>query len=31
VINKNVSKTAQGVKILFTGVVQKQNVIKMVE
>ena len=30
-INKNVSKTAQGVKILFTGVVEKQNVIKMVE
>ena len=30
-INKNVSKTTQGVKILFTGVVEKQNVIKMVE
>jgi hypothetical protein len=30
-MNKNVSKTSQGVKILFTGVVEKQNVVKMVE
>ena len=30
-MDKSVSKTTQGVKILFTGVVQKQNVIKMVE
>jgi len=30
-MNKNVSKTGQGVKILFTGVVEKQNVVKMVD
>ncbi len=30
-IAKNVSKTGTGVKIAFTGVVQKQNIIKMVE
>ncbi|NEW61086.1 hypothetical protein GSY74_07300 [Sulfurovum sp. bin170] len=30
-MNKNVTKTNDGVKISFTGVVQKQNIIKMVE
>ena len=30
-MNKNVSQTSQGVKISFTGIVQKKNVIKMVE
>jgi arsenate reductase len=29
--DKNVSKTGTGVKIAFTGVVQKQNIVKMVE
>lgn len=30
-MNKNVSKTNSGVKINFTGVVAKQNIVKMVE
>jgi hypothetical protein len=30
-MNKNVLKTNQGVKISFTGAVQKQNIVKMVE
>ena len=30
-MNKNVFKTTQGVKINFTGVVQKQQIVKMVE
>ena len=30
-MNKNVFKTGQGVKIAFTGSVEKQNIIKMVE
>ena len=30
-INKNVFKTGEGVKISFTGEVQKQNILKMVE
>jgi hypothetical protein len=30
-MNKNVSQTNKGIKILFSGVVQKQNIIKMVE
>lgn len=30
-MNKNVFKTNEGVKIAFTGVVQKQQIIKMVE
>jgi len=30
-MNKNVFKTGEGVKISFTGEVQKQNIIKMVE
>jgi hypothetical protein len=30
-MNKNVLKTGQGVKISFTGAVQKQNIVKMVE
>ena len=30
-MNKNVFKTNQGVKIAFTGEVQKQNIVKMVE
>lgn len=30
-MNKNVSLTDKGVKINFTGVVQKQNIVKMVE
>jgi len=30
-MNKNVFKTNQGVKISFTGEVQKQNILKMVE
>jgi len=30
-MNKNVFKTDQGVKISFTGVVEKQNIVKMVE
>jgi len=30
-MNKNVLKTNQGVKISFTGVVEKQNIITMVE
>ena len=30
-MNKNVFKTDDGVKINFTGVVQKQQIIKMVE
>jgi hypothetical protein len=28
---KNVFKTGQGVKIAFTGAVEKQNIVKMVE
>lgn len=30
-MNKNVFKTGEGVKIAFTGEVQKQNIVKMVE
>ena len=30
-MNKNVFKTAEGVKISFTGAVEKQNILKMVE
>jgi len=30
-MNKNVFKTGDGVKISFTGTVEKQNIIKMVE
>ena len=30
-MNKNVSKTGEGVKIAFTGEVEKQNIVKMVE
>ncbi len=30
-MNKNVFKTDEGVKISFTGEVQKQNIVKMVE
>ena len=30
-MNKNVFKTNEGVKIAFTGVVQKEQIIKMVE
>ena len=30
-MNKNVLKTNQGVKISFTGAVEKQNIITMVE
>ncbi len=30
-MNKNVLKTSQGVKIAFTGAVEKQNIVKMVE
>ena len=30
-MNKNVFKTNQGVKIAFTGTVEKQNIITMVE
>jgi len=30
-IHKNVLKTGEGVKISFTGEVQKQNILKMVE
>ena len=30
-MNKNVFKTGDGVKISFTGEVQKQNILKMVE
>ena len=30
-MNKNVFKTGEGVKINFTGAVEKQNIIKMVE
>lgn len=30
-MNKNVFKTGEGVKISFTGEVQKQSIIKMVE
>jgi len=30
-MNKNVFKTNQGVKISFTGTVEKQNILKMVE
>ena len=30
-MNKNVFKTEEGVKISFSGEVQKQNIIKMVE
>ncbi len=30
-MNKNVLKTGKGVKIAFTGAVEKQNIIKMVE
>ncbi len=30
-MNKNVLKTNEGVKISFTGEVEKQNIIKMVE
>jgi hypothetical protein len=30
-MNKNVFKTDNGVKISFTGAVEKQNIIKMVE
>ena len=30
-MNKNVFKTNKGVKINFTGVVQKQQIVKMVE
>jgi hypothetical protein len=30
-MNKNVFKTGNGVKISFTGEVEKQNIVKMVE
>ena len=30
-MNKNVLKTGEGVKIAFTGAVEKQNIVKMVE
>ena len=30
-MNKNVFKTGKGVKISFTGEVEKQNIVKMVE
>ena len=30
-MNKNVFKTADGVKISFTGVVEKRNIVQMVE
>ena len=30
-MNKNVFKTKEGVKISFSGEVQKQNIVKMVE
>ena len=30
-MNKNVFKTGKGVKIAFTGEVEKQNIVKMVE
>ena len=30
-MNKNVFKTVEGVKISFTGEVEKQNIVKMVE
>ena len=30
-MNKNVFKTSKGVKISFTGAVEKQNILKMVE
>jgi hypothetical protein len=30
-MNKNVFKTGEGVKISFTGAVEKQNIVKMVE
>jgi hypothetical protein len=30
-MDKNVSKTNQGIKINFTGAVEKQNIVKMVE
>ena len=30
-MNKNVSKTNEGIKINFTGAVEKQNIVKMVE
>ncbi|PHS40666.1 MAG: hypothetical protein COB07_03935 [Sulfurovum sp.] len=30
-MNKNVFKTTEGVKISFTGAVEKQNIVKMVE
>lgn len=30
-MNKNIFKTGDGVKISFTGEVQKQNILKMVE
>ena len=30
-MNKNVFKTGKGVKIAFTGAVEKQNIIQMVE
>ena len=30
-MNKNVSETNQGIKINFTGAVEKQNIVKMVE
>ncbi len=30
-MNKNVFKTGEGVKISFTGAVEKQNIVQMVE
>jgi hypothetical protein len=30
-MNKNVFKTQEGVKISFTGEVEKQNIVKMIE
>ncbi len=30
-MNKNIFKTGNGVKINFTGAVEKQNIVKMVE
>lgn len=30
-MDKNVSQTNQGIKINFTGAVEKQNIVKMVE
>ena len=30
-MNKNVFKTGEGVKISFSGAVEKQNIVKMVE